>query len=83
MTENKKAHPRCAEIYKYIVNYIVEHQYPPTVREIRSGVSVNSTSTVYKYMEELKEQGKIDFQSKQPRTITVNGYKFVKDEQSD
>lgn len=69
---------RQMEIYDYIVGYIIENQYSPTVREICEGVGLSSTSSVYSHMETLKELGMIEYKSTQPRTIQVHGYRFVK-----
>ena len=80
MSECRIGKRRQSEIYGFIVGYIIEHQYPPSVREIRDGVGLSSTGTVNKYMEDLRKQGRIDYLDKQPRTIRVRGYKFVKEE---
>lgn len=66
------------EVYDYIVQYTIEHLYPPTVREICDGTGMKSTATGIQYIKALKEWGLIDYQSTQPRTIKLLGYKVVK-----
>lgn len=68
------------EIYDYIVEYMVEHQYAPAVRDICKGVGLKSTSSVYEHLEKLKRYGLIDYLPMQPRTISVKGYKLMRDE---
>lgn len=70
---------RQLEVYDYIVKYTVKHLYPPTVREICDGTGMKSTATGLHYIKELKEWGLIDYQSTQPRTIRLQGYKLVKE----
>lgn len=70
---------RQLEVYDYIVEYTMEHLYPPTVREICDGIGLKSTATGLHYVKILKEWGLIDYQSTQPRTIRIHGYKLVKE----
>lgn len=66
------------DIYKYIIEFITENGYPPTVREIRKEIGANSTSTVHVHLKELQERGLIKIKEAGPRAIKVNGYEFVK-----
>ena len=68
------------EIYDFIVQFMLINQYSPSVREIKEGVGLKSTSSVFTHMEKLKKEGKIDYNSGNPRTITLSGYKLVKTE---
>ena len=69
------------KIYDYIVDYIQEHGYPPTVREIGAGVGLKSTSSVYYHLQKMLDLGMLetDAEESAPRAIRVPGYKFVKD----
>ena len=46
-------------VLKWIVEYIDTHPYPPTTREIRDGLGLKSTSTVWYHLEELQKTGHI------------------------
>lgn len=67
------------QILSYIIQYISEHGYPPTFREIGDGVGLKSTSSVQSYMEQLRASGKIETDATEgmSRAIRVPGYKFV------
>jgi repressor LexA len=65
-------------IYEYIVKFMMEHQYSPTVREIGEGVGLKSVSPILGHLLVLKEAGLIDYEPSQSRTIRLMGYKFVK-----
>lgn len=69
---------RQLEVYDFIVDYMTEHQYAPSVREMCNGTTMKSTSTVWNHLEALKHWGLIDYQPTQPRTIKLLGYKLVK-----
>lgn len=73
--------PREKEILNAIIQYIEEHQYPPTVREIGELVGLKSTSSVQNHLENMIAKGLIESGNLgAPRTIRVPGYKFIKEE---
>lgn len=45
------------EIYDYIAEYIAQHSYPPSVREICDGVGLRSPSTVHFHLQNMGEKG--------------------------
>lgn len=57
------------KILDTIINYIEENGFSPTVRELGELVGIKSTSTVHEHLKKLKEQGKIEWNPTQPRTI--------------
>ena len=67
------------KVYKYIVDYMTENQYAPSIREICKGVGLKSTSSVHMYLMSLKKAGLIDFSFDQARTIKLIGYKLIKE----
>lgn len=71
---------RQQQIYDFIVAYIEENLYPPSVREIGDGVGLYSTSSVYEHLKTLEVKGYIEVKNNSPRAIKVKGYKFVKEE---
>lgn len=75
MKENNKI-----RVYMYIKNYISEHGYPPSTREIAAGVNIKSTSSVHYILKELIEEGRIetDAEPGAPRAIRLVGYRLTK-----
>ena len=69
-------------VYQAIVEYIQEHGYAPTVRELCGITGYKNTSSVQRHLESLRDKGLIesDVDFKAPRAIRVVGYKFVKEE---
>lgn len=59
------------KIYDFIVSYIKENNYPPTVREICNGTGLKSTSTVQSQLVTLAAMGVITHKESAPRTIKV------------
>lgn len=82
VTENIK-HGNCIRerILQVVIEYIQEHGYPPTVREIGGMVGLKSTSSVQNHLKKMFENGMLetDNEFSQPRAIMVPGYKFVKE----
>lgn len=58
-------------VYQYIVDYINDNGFPPSVRDICKGVGVKSTSTVHNHLKRLVESGKIEMKSGKRRAISV------------
>lgn len=52
------------QIYAYLVEFITNNGYSPSVREIAKGVDISSTSTIYYHMYILEKMGKIRMQPK-------------------
>lgn len=47
-------------ILNYIMEYIVEHLYPPSYQEICQGTGVKSKETVHKYIRRLADTGRLE-----------------------
>lgn len=64
-----------------IIDYITEHQYPPSVRDICDMTGLRSTATVHRHIEKLLKDGflETDCGIGTPRALRVCGYKFVKE----
>lgn len=58
-------------IVRFIVGYVAEHQYPPSVREIGAAVGLTSSSTVHHHLRALRAAGRLSVQPNQPRTLRV------------
>ena len=62
------------KVYNFIVKYVGEHLYSPSVRDICNGTGLSSTSTVYSHLLALESDGLIKFEG--VRRITLKGYKL-------
>lgn len=58
-------------IEDYIRFFWDENGFAPTVREIGKGCGYDSTATVQHYLDQLREQGRISWQSGRARTIRL------------
>lgn len=69
------------EILNHIINYISEHGYPPTIRELCDMTGLKSTSTVQSHINKMFKNGMLetDCGIGASRAIRVPGYKFVKE----
>lgn len=66
------------EIYDFIVSYMKENLFSPTVREIGMGVGLKSTSSVYTHLKNLQKHNLITMRESEPRTIRPVGYELVR-----
>ena len=65
-------------MYKFIIKYISENGYAPTVRELGQAVGV-SLSRVKHHLMKLEIEGRIKTKPNSPRAIKVIGYEFRKE----
>lgn len=59
------------EILDFIRDYIEEHGYGPSVREICAGVGLRSTATAHYHLRRLAEQGEILLEEGRKRAIAL------------
>jgi repressor LexA len=62
---------RQAEILAFIEDHVAQHGYPPTVREIGTGVGLASPSTVHRHLEKLEAGGHLTRDPSKPRAMLV------------
>ena len=55
------------QIYTFLIDFIKEKGYQPTVREIAHAVNLKSSSTVYKHLEMLEKDGLIKLGKREQR----------------
>lgn len=67
----KKLSPKQEAIVEYIQGFLIDHQYPPTVRDIQSGCGISSTSVVDYNLRILQREGYIRRQSEVSRGIEL------------
>ena len=60
-----------SQILQCIYDYLDEHGYPPTVREICEVVDLSSTSTVHGHLSRLEKKGYIQRDPTKPRAIEL------------
>lgn len=59
------------KVYKAIVDYINNHQYPPTVRDLCKLTGITSTSVIHSKLKSLADKGYIEIDIKSARGIKV------------
>jgi repressor LexA len=64
---------RQQEIYDFVVEYVDEHGYPPTVREIGERVGLASPSTVHAHLANLERAGYLRRDPTKPRALELIG----------
>lgn len=69
------------QIYDFVIQYITDHGYPPSLREIGDGVGLSSSSSVHSHLAKMFADGTLETDGglDRPRAIRVPGYKFVKE----
>jgi repressor LexA len=68
---------RQQEIWQFLVTYVDDHGYPPTVREIGEEVGLASPSTVHAHLANLERVGLIKRDPAKPRAIELTGHRRV------
>ena len=68
---------RQQEIWQFLVAYVDDHGYPPTVREIGEEVGLASPSTVHAHLANLERVGLIKRDPSKPRAIELTGHRKV------
>jgi repressor LexA len=62
---------RQQEIFDYVKQYVSEHGYPPTVRDIGKAIGLASSSTVHAHLANLEKLGLLRRDPTKPRAIEV------------
>ena len=66
-----KLEEKLNKVYNFLITYIEDNNYPPSVREICKAVDIKSTATVYDYLEKLKSRGLITKQPDKKRAYSL------------
>ncbi len=56
-------------VYDFVIDFLLEHNYQPSFREIATALDIGSTRTVSDYMERLAEQGLVERHHGQSRAV--------------
>jgi repressor LexA len=73
MLETPLLTARQQEILQFLVSYVDEHGYPPTVREIGDAVGLASPSTVHAHLANLERVGLLRRDPTKPRALELVG----------
>lgn len=65
------------KVYEAIKQFIKEHRYSPSVRDLCELSGLNSNSSIHAHMESLRADGLIDYNDNEARTITVSCFEIV------
>jgi repressor LexA len=65
--------PRQRQIWDFVVDYVDQHGYPPTVREIGEAVGLASPSTVHAHLANLERAGLLRRDPTKPRALELIG----------
>ena len=66
---------RQQEIWQFLVQYVDDHGYPPTVREIGEAVGLASPSTVHAHLANLERAGLLRRDPTKPRALELVGHR--------
>lgn len=67
----KKGEQKQTEILNFLIDYLDNHPYPPSYREIALGVGIKSTNSIKKYLDILEEKNLIRRNDYQNRSIQI------------
>ncbi len=73
MLETPHLTARQQEIWQFLVTYVDDHGYPPTVREIGDAVGLASPSTVHAHLANLERVGLLRRDPTKPRALELIG----------
>jgi repressor LexA len=73
MLETPPLTARQQEIWQFLVTYVDDHGYPPTVREIGDAVGLASPSTVHAHLANLERTGLLRRDPTKPRALELLG----------
>jgi repressor LexA len=73
MLETPVLTARQQEIWQFLVRYVDDHGYPPTVREIGDAVGLASPSTVHAHLANLERAGLLRRDPTKPRALELVG----------
>jgi repressor LexA len=71
---------RQQEIWQYLIQYVDDHGYPPTVREIGDAVGLASPSTVHAHLANLERAGLLRRDPTKPRALELVGRRSERDQ---
>ena len=77
----RNTNDKIMRVYNYIVDFVTENGFPPSIREICINLNIKSTATAYSYLEKLKSKGLLEKNLMKKRAISlthgVNNFKSI------
>ena len=67
----QKSTERYKQILDFLINYDQENRHSPSYEDICEGIKLKAKSHVSKLLEELEEQGLIEREKNNPRSIRI------------
>lgn len=67
------------QVKVFIKNFVDDNGYPPSVRDVCSGLNIKSTATVFKYINKLDEIGELQKAPAKTRAINVLDDRYKRD----
>lgn len=64
-----------SKIYRYILDYVYNKGYPPSMHEIGAALGIKSTGTISNNLKKIEELGYIRRDPTKARTIEILPYK--------
>ncbi|NLZ72027.1 MAG: transcriptional repressor LexA [Clostridiaceae bacterium] len=64
-------HQTREKVYQFIIKYVEENGYSPSVRDICNGADIKSTSTVHNHLNQLNQEGRITYSDGKRRAIVI------------
>ena len=64
------------EVYQFLIKYVKEHGYAPSIREIKLSLGIGGNGTVLGYLDGLERKKKIE-RGEGARAICLTDYVFV------
>ena len=71
----KKIDSKIEQVYNFMLEYIENNGFPPSVRDICQKCNIKSTATAFSYLERLKAKGLINKSPLKKRAIALNSEK--------
>jgi len=66
--------PTERKVYHFLLDYLAEHSYQPSIREIGRHARLRSTKTVAQVIASLEEKGYVTRNGARSRAVTIIGY---------
>lgn len=69
--EQKVLTKKQKRVYDFIVKFINENEYAPTIREVAKGLNLSSPATVYSHIEALRNKGYLEDNKRGTRILKI------------
>lgn len=70
-TEQEPDPTKADELLTFITNYINSRGFAPSTREMAEGMGMKSVQGIHRYLTQLREDGKVDWEPTKARTLRV------------